>query len=125
MKQLIIILVILVSGLIGLGIYGYDMNKSYSTTDGRIKAALIEYYEPDRRLVLPYTGISDIVQKNYQYKSHKILKIVHYGEKSTVYTIEHRYTVNDSEIERTDTIKVRQYADLLWSVEDGLIWKIE
>lgn len=127
MKKLLFIIAIMVAVLTGC--------KVDNSVDGRIKSALIEYYEPDRIPVLPTIGELDVVHENYEYQSHKIVKKVHYGEDVTEYTIEHRYTVDivgkdrynkkyTNTVQTTDTIKVTLYNHINYSkVNDGAIWK--
>ena len=86
MKNLIVLITIMVAVLTGCEVD--------NSVDGRIKSALIEYYEPDRIPVLPTVGELDVVHENYEYQSHKILKKAHYGEHVTEYIIEHKYKVD-------------------------------
>ena len=86
MKKLLFIIAIMVAVLTGCEVD--------NSVDGRIKSALIEYYEPDRIPVLPTVGELDVVHENYEYQSHKILKKAHYGEDVTEYIIEHKYKVD-------------------------------
>ena len=115
MKNLIVLITIMVAVLTGCEVD--------NSVDGRIKSALIEYYEPDRIPVLPTVGELDVVHENYEYQSHKILKKAHYGEDVTEYIIEHKYKV-DIEVNKTDTIKVTLYNHIYYSkVNDGKVWK--
>ena len=118
MKNLIVLITIMVAVLTGC--------KVDNSVDGRIKSALIEYYEPDRIPVLPTVGELDVVHENYEYQSHKILKKAHYGEDVTEYIIEHKYKVDieGNTVECTDTIKVTLYNHIYYSkVNDGKVWK--
>ena len=62
MKKLLFIIAIMVAVLTGCEVD--------NSVDGRIKSALIEYYEPDRIPVLPTVGELDVVHENYEYQSH-------------------------------------------------------
>lgn len=122
MKKLIILITIMIAVLTGC--------KVDNSVDGKIKSALIEYYEPDRIPVLPTVGELDVVHENYEYQSHKILKKAHYGEDVTEYTIEHKYKVDiegnntTHTVNKTDTIKVTLYNHIYYSkVNDGKVWK--
>lgn len=122
MKNLIVLITIMVAVLTGCEVD--------NSVDGRIKSALIEYYEPDRIPVLPTVGELDVVDENYEYQSHKILKKAHYGEDVTEYIIEHKYKVDiegnntTHTVNKTDTIKVTLYNHIYYSkVNDGKVWK--
>lgn len=122
MKKLLFIIAIMVAVLTGC--------KVDNSVDGRIKSALIEYYEPDRIPVLPTVGELDVVHENYEYQLHRILKKAHYGEDVTEYIIEHKYKVDiegnntTHTVNKTDTIKVTLYNHIYYSkVNDGKVWK--
>ena len=122
MKNLIVLITIMVAVLTGCEVD--------NSVDGRIKSALIEYYEPDRIPVLPTVGELDVVHEKYEYQSHKILKKAHYGEDVTEYIIEHKYKVDiegnntTHTVNKTDTIKVTLYNHIYYSkVNDGKVWK--
>ena len=122
MKKLLFIIAIMVAVLTGCEVD--------NSVDGRIKSALIEYYEPDRIPVLPTVGELDVVHENYEYQSYKILKKAHYGEDVTEYIIEHKYKVDiegnntTHTVNKTDTIKVTLYNHIYYSkVNDGKVWK--
>ena len=66
MKKLLFIIAIMVAVLTGCEVD--------NSVDGRIKSALIEYYEPDRIPVLPTVGELDVVHEKYQYPEPKIGK---------------------------------------------------
>lgn len=126
MKKLIILITIMIAVLTGC--------KVDNSVDGRIKSALIEYYEPDRVPVIANKPFP-VVHESYKYQSHRILKKVHYGKDATEYTIEHKYKVNivghdkhnrkhTNVVECADTIKVTLYNHIYYSkVNDGKVWK--
>ncbi|CDE61323.1 unknown [Parabacteroides sp. CAG:409] len=103
-----------------------------TSLNGQIKESLIEYYSPSRQPVFYYSGeyiTTPIIYKNYEYQSHKILKIAKTDNDST-YTIQHNYKVDCvyplaktryKDIENTDTIEV-VFTGYSINVKDNKIW---
>lgn len=103
-----------------------------TSLDGQIKESLIEYYSPSRKPVSYYSHkflIEPIIYKNYEYQSHKILKMAKTDNDST-YTIQHKYKVDCvyplikssyKDIEYTDTIDVK-FAGFGIYIKDNKIW---